>query len=212
MIFGCDVSYCQKSTLVNWADPRIAFGIVKASEGVSQDTHVLDHTISIRNARKKLGLYHFFRIDVEPRGQFECFDTVANRVSYGKPVDIVPAIDIEYYHGHEVTKSWTSPVKSFADMLEEAFGAKPLLYCSQATWLCLGSPDWFKDYPLWVPLYVRDGLPMPAALSSKHVPQGRADWCIWQRYVGPLFGTIQQSKASNAVDQNWAQRLPLIGD
>lgn len=209
--FGCDVSSYQAPTLVDWSDSRIAFAILKASEGSAEDKRVREHAAAVHNAHKPLGLYHFFHPDGDLRGQFEAFDTVAGAVGYGHEGDIVPAIDVEYYRKHEVTPAWCGPLREFAEMFTEAFGARPLMYCSQSTWVCLGRPAWLLEFPLWVPFYMMDGLTPAAKLSPNHVPGNRTDWCIWQRYVGKLFGTIQNTKATGAVDQNWAQRLPLIG-
>lgn len=206
---GCDVSYCQEPKRVPWADQRLSFGIVKATEGVSRDRNAVAHAEAIRAAGKVLGAYHFFRPDMGSRDQFEALDAAALAMGYGKPGDLVPAIDVEYYRGHEVKPTWCGPLRAFAELLTEAFSAPPLIYCSQSTWVCLGRPAWLLQYPLWVPLYVRDGRVPPKSLAPRYVPGG-GDWAIWQHYVGPLFGTIQDTAARGAVDHNLAKQLPRI--
>ena len=209
--FGCDISSYQEPTLINWNDERINFAILKASENLTEDKRVRGHAAEVRNAQKPMGLYQFFHPDTDVTRQFTVFKSVADAVEYGGNGDIVPAIDIEYFRLHEVTPKWCEPLRAFADLLEGAF-AKPLLYCSRSTWICLGRPEWLLEHPLWVPFYMMDGLVPPLTLSPSHVPGERADWCIWQRLVCKLFGGIQNTKETGAVDQNWAQRIPRIGD
>ena len=207
---GCDVSYCQSPSLVPWGDERVEFAIVKATEGVHTDINAAAHVAKIRAANKPLGLYHFFHPEIDRRAQFEEFDACSRAVGYGKPGDIVPAIDLEYFHGHEVLPTWSHPALELAEMFAEAFSARPLLYCSAATWVCMGRPAWVLEHPLWVPMYMIDGYAPPATLAPKYVPGG-GEWAIWQYFVGPLFAEKQASKARGAVDHNRARRLPLIG-
>lgn len=208
---GFDVSYCQDPALVPWGDDRIAFGIVKGTEACTEDSKVKQHVARIRAAGKKLGLYHFFHPDVAAKAQFEAFDWLCASVAYGHDGDIVPAVDVEYFKGHEVKPTWNALAQEFCDMLDEAFEGRCMLYMSESTWVCLGRPTWVLEHPLWVPLYVRDGFPPPKELSPRFVP-GAGQWCIWQNYVGPLFGSLQDTKARGAVDHNIARRLPLIGE
>lgn len=208
MIFGCDVSGYQPSTLVPWEDARIGFAIVKMSEANREATSARLHIPKVRAAGKRLGGYHFFHPEFDPQLQYDEFYSVSVETGYGTPDDIVPAIDIEYFSGHGVTPAWCKPLRAFADLIEQAF-AKPLLYCSESTWVCLGRPAWLVDYPLWVPAYMADGWKPKDTLAPGLVPVG-AEWAIWQYYVGPLFGTTQDSRARGAVDQNRANYLPLI--
>ena len=214
LLFGCDVSYCQAPSLVPWEDPRIDFANVKASEGSSRDPKVELHCERIRPSGKHLSLYHFFRPDVDPLTQFRTFDDVAAAVGYGNgnPFDVVPDIDVEYYKGHAVTRAWTPILKELVDMFTEYFGKqRPMLYLNYETWLCLGSPEWALECPLWVPFYMREGLTMPQGiLDPKHVPGKSPDWAIWQFGAGRLFGTIQEGQQGYSVDQNRARFLPLI--
>jgi len=211
-IFGCDVSGYQSSTLVPWADPRIGFGIVKFSEAGSAATSTKLHCAALRGANKPMAGYHFFHPECDVRAQFEAFDNVAASVGYGNgnPLDVVPALDIECFAGHGVTPAWNEPLEQLAAMFSDAF-AMPLLYLNASTWAALGKPTWILDYPLWVAMYAIDGAVPRDTLPSKFVP-GNGDWTIWQRYVGPLFGTVQNTKARGAVDQNWAKTLPMIGE
>ena len=211
MRFGLDVSSYQDPARMPYADPRVAFVIAKATEGTSRDKRFHAHVSAAVGAGKIVGAYHFFHPEVDPLAASEAFSDAAAECGYGHEGDIVPAIDVEFFaKAHPVDRSWNAPLRQLCDLLEEGFGSKPLLYMGGNTWACLGSPAWTLPYPLWVPMYWADGLVPGQTLADKFVPHRRRDWAIWQRYVGPAFGTIQQSKAGNAIDQNWAQSLPLI--
>jgi hypothetical protein len=212
LLFGCDVSGWQPSTLVPWSDTRINFGLVKFSEGDGQASSAAGHVAHIRACEKPLGAYHFFHPECDARSQFEAFDGVSSRVGYGKPGDIVPAIDVEYFKGHGVTKYWTPLLDAFAALLEEGYHCKPMLYINAATWQLLGSPAWVLEHPLWVPFFSLEKHPAPASLPLSVVPGKLENWAIWQRLGGKLFGNVQEQAAYGAVDQNLAQRLPLIGE
>jgi GH25 family lysozyme M1 (1,4-beta-N-acetylmuramidase) len=215
LLFGCDVSYCQAPSLVPWGHPRIDFGNVKATEGAARDSKLAAHVERIRAAKKHLSLYHFFRPDVEIQAQYEAFANASADVGYGNgdPLDVVPDIDVEYFGGHAVTRAWEPLLRDFVDRLTEAFyGQRPLLYLNWETWICLGSPEWALDCPLWVPFYMREGLTMPTGdvLDKRHVPGKLTDWSIWQFGAGRLFGNKQEGQESYSVDQNRARYLPLL--
>lgn len=202
-----DVSGWQPVGLVPWADPRIAGGIVKATQDTHEQPSARRHCAAIRAAGKPLGLYHFFHPEGDPKAQFDAFDYVARDVGYGLPEDIVPAIDVEYFSGHGVTAAWNDPLRQLAEDMAQAFAA-PLIYLSMGTWILLGRPQWIFAYKLWVTFYRFKGLDHPLNLPPQYVPGGR-EWHLWQYYGGRLFGKVQESQP--AVDHNSARSLPLIG-
>lgn len=212
LLFGCDVSSYQPATLVPWADDRIAFGLVKFSEGDTRAAAAGGHVAALRKANKLLGAYHFFHPECSARSQFEALDTAANVQGYGGKGDIVPAVDVEYFRGHGVTKQWCEQLQPFVDMLTEAYDALPLIYMNASTFYLLGEPSWLLRCPLWVPYFSREGCLRPAALPLAMVPGHTDNWAIWQQLGGKLLGTVQDQKCAGAVDQNWAKRLPLVGD
>lgn len=209
ILFGCDVSSYQPSTLVPWDDTRIDFGIVKATEGIGIDSALHLHVAAIRKANKALGLYHFFHPEVDVIVQFNTFKNIACSGIIQKG-DIVPAIDIESFGAtHGVTPSWSAPLKALVDLFTENFG-NALLYIGVNSWVFMGKPDWVGSYPLWVPHYMYDGyVPPPWPLSASSCPCKKPA-TIWQGRVSPLFQQIQNDKAVRAVDQNWAAELPRI--
>lgn len=208
--FGCDVSYCQKPELVPWSDPRLDFAIVRATNGASIDHVAAAHVERVRASGKRLSLYVFFQPNETPRGAFEAIDQFAASVGYGAG-DLVPAVDVEWYPGHPVTKAWADPLHEIVDMLTEAYLARPLLYMRSNTWQLLGCPEWCLDCPFWIAWYPTEGHLMNLRPPGPREVPGGKDWAIWQFGAGHLFGSVQEQYKSYSVDQNRARVLPLIG-
>lgn len=163
---GIDVSNYQKD--IDWSatakDKNIKFVYVKATEGANHRQH--RYIYNIENARKhgiKVGSYHFFRTTSSVEAQFRNF------ISIVKPEDqdLVPLIDVE------TRKGWTGEqladsVKAFADMLEDYYGCKPMIYTGASfynSFLCRT----LKGYKLFIARY------------SKSEPRlNDAKWTLWQ--------------------------------
>jgi hypothetical protein len=208
--FGCDVSYCQKPGLVPWVDPRLDFAIVRATNGASVDHVAAAHVAKVRAAAKRLSLYAFFQPNETPRGHFEAIDQFAAASGYGSG-DLVPAVDVEWYPGHPVTTAWAEPLRELVDMLTEAYQARPLLYMRSNTWKLMGAPAWALDCPFWIGWYPVEGHLMNLSPPGLNEVPGGGDWAIWQFGAGRLFGSVQEQFKPYSVDQNRANRLPLIG-
>ena len=147
---GIDVSKHQGT--IDWAQLRnyskIKFVYIKATEG--SDYVDPRYKENIRNARKhgfKVGSYHFLSTKSSATTQFQNFIRTANR----EEQDLLPVIDIE------VTGRWSSQqlrdsLKVFADLIEDYYGSKPLIYTSEKFFTKhLGRA--FADYPLFIAKY-----------------------------------------------------------
>ena len=215
--YGVDVSGYQPDGRVDWQDPRVGFGIVKASESLGKSSAVGRHVKAIRAAQEvriadpdsdvlQMGLYHFFHPDVDPVKQFKFFCSVAAQVDYGIG-DIVPAVDMESYLKQNktsvtVTPAWSEPLERLCELMSKKYGGC-LPYCTWATWVQMGKPLWLLSYDLWVPCYAMNGhKPFPVC---PHTPGNKAPR-LWQNYVGPMFGSLtgqmQNTNSSVGVDQN----------
>lgn len=163
---GIDVSSYQKD--IDWAttakDPNIKFVYVKATEGA---TYTSRHYVqNMRNARKhgvKVGSYHFLRTGSRIRDQFENFIRAAKK----QEQDLIPLIDVEVRNG------WTNQqlrdsVKAFADLLEDYYGCKPMIYTSSSFFNNLLGIA-FADYPLFIARY---------ATTEPQI--NGAKWILWQ--------------------------------
>ena len=162
---GIDVSKHQGA--MNWGELKqkynVKFVYIKATEGGSyQDPRYKEY---IREARKhgfKVGSYHFFRTTSSAQDQFVNFVKTVNR----EEQDLLPMIDIEE------KKYWTEQqlrdsVKVFADLVENYYGCKPLIYTGEKFYNdFLGLA--FKHYPLFIAKY------------SDKAPNISPKWVLWQ--------------------------------
>lgn len=163
---GIDVSDHQKT--IDWdataRDKRVKFVYIKATEGATYQSRV--YRYNLENARRvgiKVGSYHFMRTGSRVRDQFENFTRVVKKHEQ----DLLPLIDIE------VRQGWTNQqvrdsVKLFADLLEEHYGCRPMIYTSSHFFnTILGRA--FADYPLFIARYANNA----PSLDS-------GDWILWQ--------------------------------
>ncbi|MBR5639954.1 MAG: hypothetical protein IKW83_09350 [Muribaculaceae bacterium] len=164
---GIDVSNYQKD--INWRataeDPSIKYVYVKATEGATHKQH--RYRANIENARKhgvKVGSYHFLSTTSPIQKQFENF------ISMAKPEeqDLIPLLDVETHSGWSA-KQLQDSVMLFAQLLEDYYGCKPMIYTNVSYFNTLLGYD-FRNYPLFIARY------------SKSEPQLNfgAKWILWQ--------------------------------
>ena len=152
---------------INWEElkknPHIKYVYIKATEG--SDYVDPRYKENIRNARKygfKVGSYHFLTNRSSARAQFQNFVRNANRDEQ----DLLPIIDVE------VCKQWSSQqlrdsLKVFADLLEDYYGCKPMIYTSERFFTKhLGRA--FAEYPLFIAKY------------NSNQPNIGYKWILWQ--------------------------------
>lgn len=162
---GIDVSKHQG--YINWAElkknTKIQFVYIKATEGA--DYIDPRYQENIRNAKKhgfKVGSYHFLSTRSSAVKQFQNFIKTAKR----EEQDLLPVIDVEKL------KPWSSQqlrdsLKVFADLLEDYYGCKPLIYTSEKFFTTnLGRA--FANYPLFIAKY------------STVAPNINYPWIMWQ--------------------------------
>ncbi len=164
---GIDVSSYQKD--IDWSttakDKNIKFVYVKATEGA---THTSRHyRVNIENARRhgvKVGSYHFLRTSSRIRDQFANFTRSVKKSEQ----DLIPLLDVETMRG------WTSEqlcdsVKLFADLIEQYYGCRPLIYTS-SSFFNKHLASRFSDYPLFIARYAK----------SEPRLTGGVKWILWQ--------------------------------
>jgi len=204
-----DVSAYTPLTRVPWSDSRIAAGYVKLTEGVSIfDRLAGAHLYNLAQVKKPAGIYHFFHPSHSAQEQFDWIVKCAEQTCWGKVGDLIPGIDLERNVTDGMpTSSWNEPAEVLYNLLTVRFGGC-LVYCGQSTFAEMGKPQWLVECKQWVPEWSRDGYPVIAPYFVKGL--GHAQPVMVQNYVGPLFASIQESAAPNAVDQNYASELIAI--
>ena len=173
---GIDISKYQGT--INWEElkkqSKIKFVYIKATEG----TDYVDPRFheNIRNARKhgfKVGSYHFLSTRSAVTTQFYNFIRTAKR----EDQDLLPVIDVENL------KPWSpqqlrDSIKVFADLIEDYYGCKPLIYTSEKFFTTnLGRA--FANYPLFIAKY------------SNTQPNIGYKWILWQFADNGLFKAVK---------------------
>lgn len=172
---GIDVSKHQGT--INWGElknqPKIKFVYIKATEG--SDYVDPKYKENLHNARKhgfKVGSYHFLSTRSSAITQFQNFINNVKR----EEQDLIPVIDVERL------KPWSAQqlrdsLKVFADLLEDYYGCKPLIYTSEKFFTThLGRA--FADYPLFIAKY------------NTTQPNIGYKWIMWQFADNGLFKNI----------------------
>ena len=108
--------------------------------------------------------YHFLRTTSTIKDQFENFTRAVKKSEQ----DLVPLIDVETKRG------WTpqqlrDSVKAFADLLEDYYGCRPMIYTSSSFFNSYLAST-FSGYPLFIARY---------ATSEPQLTNG-AKWILWQ--------------------------------
>ncbi len=178
---GIDVSYWDAG--IDWPKVRAAgqrFVFAKATEGdFYQDPTLDDNWFGAKKAGLLRGAYHFFRCNVDAKKQAKYYiDYVRTLKDDG---ELPPVLDLESNDGQKKEKIIPA-VKIWLDLVEAAFGKKPIIYSgfyflqdflSEAGG---GPPSWAKDYPLWLAQYPNqyvEGM-------QPSLPKGWYKWTIWQ--------------------------------
>ena len=178
---GIDVSYWNAG--IDWPKVRAVgerYVFAKATEGdFYADPTFDDNWRGAKSAGLLRGAYHFFRCNVDAKKQANKFiDYVKSMNDDG---ELPPVLDLETNDGQ--TKEKIIPrVKTWLDLVEDAFGRKPLIY-SRAYFLQDylseaggGPPMWAKDYPLWLAQYPN----VYVEGSEPPLPRGWYKWTFWQ--------------------------------
>lgn len=184
---GIDVSKHQGT--INWEElkrnAKIKFVYIKATEG----SNYVDprYKENIKNARKhgfKVGSYHYFTDLSSARMQFQNFIQNTNRDEQ----DLLPVIDVEK------RSKWTpqqlrDSVKVFADLIEDYYGCKPLIYTFE-TFFNKNLGKAFEKYPIFIAKYPK-GQEQPNINGVK--------WVLWQfsecgRFKGVKDNLVDMSR------------------
>jgi GH25 family lysozyme M1 (1,4-beta-N-acetylmuramidase) len=178
---GIDVSYWDAG--IDWPKVRATgqrYVFVKATEGdFYADPTFDDNWRGAKTAGLLRGAYHFFRCNVDAKKQATKF------IEYVKTVndngEFPPVLDLESNDGQTRDKV-ISRAKTWLDLVEAAFGRKPIIYSGQYFLQDYfveaggGPPTWAKEYPLWLAQYPN----VYVEGSQPYLPRGWYKWTFWQ--------------------------------
>ena len=165
--------------VINWEElkknSKIQLVYIKATEG--SDYIDPRYKENIRNARQhgfKVGSYHYLTNRSSATSQFRNFIRNVNR----EEQDLLPVIDVEEI-GRWSSQQLRDSLKVFADLLEDYYGCKPVIYTSEKFFIKhLGRS--FSGYPLFIAKY------------NNSQPEIGYKWVLWQfsdrGYFKPVKG------------------------
>ena len=151
---GIDVSNHQGR--INWkkvaTDEKVQFVYIKATEGADYVSPTFEKNIKeARKAGLKVGCYHFLRATSYIHEQVKKF---TERCRKGEQ-DLAPLIDIEV-RGRWSAKQVADSLKLFADMLEEHYGRRPIIYTGTNFFNKYLAKDFSEGYELFIAKYSED--------------------------------------------------------
>lgn len=167
-VIGIDVSHHQGDIdweMVRKAKPELAFVYVKCSEGRDYvDPKFVANAIGAATVGYRIGAYHFFRMTSSAHEQFINFKTQMDKVH----IDLIPMVDVERNDGRS-RKELQDSLKVLLDLLEDAYGKRPMIYGTNRSYNELCAPE-FNYYPLYIGRYGK----------NKPVITGPSHYTIWQ--------------------------------
>lgn len=167
-IKGIDVSHHQGD--IDWkkvmkAQPKLAFVYVKCTEGKSYvDPKFKVNAEGAVAVGYKVGAYHYFRMTSSAHEQFENFKKQMDAVH----IDLIPMVDVERDDG-KPRKELQDSLKVLLDLLEKAYGKRPMIYGTNRSYNELCAPE-FNYYPLYIGRYGK----------NKPIVTGPSHYTIWQ--------------------------------
>ena len=103
---------------------------------------------NIHEMKIPMGSYIFFHNETSVEHQYEQFCKMLDSA----PQELIPMIDIEERSIRRSKANLKENVKKLADMLEEKYDTKPIIYSNEKFYEDYLAPD-FNDYPLWIANY-----------------------------------------------------------
>ena len=154
-VHGIDISHYQEE--IDWEQLRnasldtapVSFVFIKATEGMT----LLDENFNLNFYEAKRnhlirGAYHFFLPNVDAAQQARFF----LKQVHLEPGDLPPVLDVEKA-GNLSTEQLQRAVKKWLDIVEQAYGVKPIIYTGYKFKLQHLNTRTFDAYPYWIAHY-----------------------------------------------------------
>lgn len=167
-VTGIDVSHHQGD--IDWnkvkrAQPKLAFVYIKCSEGKNYvDPKFKENADGAAAVGYKVGAYHYFRMTSSAHEQFDHFRAQMEAVH----IELIPMVDVERSDG-KPRKELQDSLQVLLNLLEEAYGKKPMIYGTNRSYNELCAPE-FNHYPLYIGRYGK----------NKPIVTGPSHYTIWQ--------------------------------
>ena len=209
LVHGVDVSVYEPN--INWRALRaqgFKFALIRATSSTNYvDPKFAEHWAGARAEGILRGAYHYLFAGQDAKKQADSFIATVG----SDKGELPPIVDLEDKFNENVpNKKIISTCKEFIDIIEQAFGRKPMVY-SRRTYLeprvstSGKAPSWAMDYDLWVAQYPFEFNPssMPNDNMPKQ-PKGWKDWVFWQYSETAIVdGVTDEINRPTRVDLNW---------
>lgn len=189
---GVDIYHEDSVNFSAMVSGGLSFVIIKATDGLSQDSKFAEYYAAAKAAGLKVGAYHFVNFNEDGAAQAAYFQRVLNSVGYGK-TDLPPCLDFENTSGDYSTADGNLAL-TFLKALQSSSGRKPMIYLSSGAPHSFGSPSWLANYYLWVASYN----------SSPHVPSPWGSWTFWQSSGSASVPGVNNEADSDYFNGSWA--------
>ena len=192
---GVDVSRFQGKIKWKPAAKRVSFAFVQASRGSGSDCAVAPDRCGadeyyLRNLAKarakgvKVGPYHRMFADganltqatADATAEANLFISMVEQGGGLRPGDLRPALDLETPYGGLNATELRTWIETWTEPLEDALGAKPVIYTNNSSWQATGNTTDFAlaGHPLWVAHW---GVPAPLVPANSWAGNS---WSVWQ--------------------------------
>lgn len=209
LVHGVDVSVYEPN--VDWRALRtqgFRFALIRATSSTGyKDPKFAEHWAGARDTGILRGAYHYLFGGQDANRQAKLFIDVVG----SDKGELPPIVDLEDAYNENVpNRKLMQTCKVFLDVVEVAFGRKPMVY-SRRTYLeprlsINGkAPSWAKDYDLWIAQYPFEFDPtrMPNVNMPKQ-PKGWKDWKFWQYSETAIVeGVTDEINRPTRIDLNW---------
>ena len=204
-IHGIDVSKYQGD--IDWESVRrggITFAYIKATEGADRvDAKFFQNWEGSRNAGVKRGAYHFVYWCRAPEEEMANFIRTVPK----DPDALPPVLDVEATptsgscHKTLYREQTVAQMRRMLQMMEQAFGKKPVVYTTVDFYQAILDPNELSDYPIWV----------RSTKYSPHVRYGQRKWHFWQFQSDAHIPGIRGNVDRNAFHGDQRQWLAFAG-
>jgi lysozyme len=149
-----DIEWSQINSARKSQD-ELKFVFMKATEGTDLIDHKFeDNWQNAKTAGLYRGAYHFYLLGKDPKMQALNFILHVKRQNG----DLRPVLDFETYNNRNYSAERVlSDIKTWLDIVENAFGSKPIIYTNYPMYKKIIKGN-FNEYPIWLSDFTSDNL------------------------------------------------------
>ena len=175
LVLACSANWASSHEYLPAREgPDLSFVYIKCTEGATfVDPKFKANVEGARSQGYNVGGYHYFRMTSSAHDQFAHFKQQLD----GVDCNLIPMVDVEKNDG-KTREELQDSLHVMLDLLEAAYGVKPVLYGLNASYNRLCAPE-FNGYTLYIGRYGDDS-------------PGAGRYAIWQYSISGIIKGIPQ--------------------